>query len=1092
MYGLKLHGVSVINGNVVVTGRLTRTSDGDPVSMDVYLVGPENFTFGRDMFISGTYLGGKMLLVGSNLVVPGMNHYADAVATNLFGVDNEALKLITSDVGNLQLTESENRSSVLRASLPSSLSHTAISKGSSVVLEVAYNDQWMTAFTGEINRISTSSDVGQELSVEMQNKTTKRLSQWAPEQGIYIPSQSYNIADASDLTQLVWTTANLKAGVSDVGDFAYDNVRWTYGGSGWGVLTSVYCSSDSSAYATFTFRGTGIKYKYHTNPDRGIMDFWIDGVKVATVNAYGGTSTAEWQSAALAFGSHDFKVTRNASSPAYTFIEVWSVTVQDTYTNDTQLSPKRLNDMAVMYTASRSTPGGIMQARFWNEGPNDTTKRNPRFGVGVNYNRETKADAATRLKIDYNDVEDDQCGHNGLVAIYSRLEVSNTPGIVLYLWRDSQLLQLTSWSITLPTNILVWLQIRSIDNEVIVSWRQDGAATWNKLSAYNGAGVNMSWDPEVGGHGCVVMEKRSMIATSCYVLSSQDMTIGCQNLYSFPRSGIVMVEDEQIAYSWNTSNIIPNPDYLVRYSGTMDPDAAFATGQRVVIHNNGTTTLNNEVDNSAYLNGLAAVAYTKGTSNVYDRTYRIVGFDRNCPSMWFPKDQTYFTAGWPVWKGDTTKTSFVNVGANGIERGLYVTPSYYDAVSDMELYLNEQRHWIRLLPALHVSQRGLNGTQIATHGEVPVVYYVDIHLFVDKVRFFSTDEDIPLADALKKIIRLTGGSFKDGAAVDTKVVSTPGAYWGTTSFSAQSDFIADVTIPANMPSDALVGVALQCPTPINQSLYNALYVYLYGSDLCFAKLTQIYEAIEIVPSVVTNADRTGTLRVSVQDDRIAVWLNHRLLYVFVNPYAANPYGSYAGVAVTNSTSGSVLDVPCRVSELCDLMTDITVGVRGNGMSVIGEMLDGRRVNFRCEPDGSLYFYKSDTDAGILPDIVIADNKSEADDALSRVRVEGINIAEIADFTLLSDIGNLFETINSKWADSVPGLVRDGQYYLSKAKGNATTHQMATVFHPALQPGDRATLDIAGTVTNIHIMSTAVSFGFSEDKFNIQSTVEACE
>src|SRR5262249_22220225 len=51
VYGLKLGYASVVDNKVVVTGRLTRTSDDTAVSMDVYMAGPEHFSLGRDMYI---------------------------------------------------------------------------------------------------------------------------------------------------------------------------------------------------------------------------------------------------------------------------------------------------------------------------------------------------------------------------------------------------------------------------------------------------------------------------------------------------------------------------------------------------------------------------------------------------------------------------------------------------------------------------------------------------------------------------------------------------------------------------------------------------------------------------------------------------------------------------------------------------------------------------------------------------------------------------------------------------------------------------------------------------------------------------------
>jgi hypothetical protein len=1111
VYGLKLHGASIINGNVVVTGRLTRTSDSDPVSMDVYLMGPESFTFGREMFISGAYVGGKMMLVGSNLVVPGMNHYADAVATNLFGVDNEALKLVTSDVGNLQLVEAESRSSTLRASLASSLSHDAISRGSSVVLEVAYNDEWMTVLTGEINRVLRSTGAGQELFVEIQNRTAKRLSQWSPEQGVYIPAQSYNIADADDLTQFIWTTSNLTTLTNDItGSIDHTSGRWVYNGT-YTTDTYRHISSTSGAYAELSFRGTNCQFLYYKNSDRAIFDFYIDGILRQTIDCYAASASGVlwWDSGILDPGEHIFRVQRNASSAAGRNLVVFYMNITDNTSVAHKLTPKRFNDLTVMYAASRSTPGGLMRARFWNEPTNAATYRNPRFGVGVNYNRETRADAATRLGIDYNDVQDDQCGHNGIVAIYSRLEASNAPGITLYSWQNSVMTALTSWSVTLPTGA-VWLQIRSVDNEILVSYRQDGSAAWTTLAAYVLQTATIPFDPEVGGHGCIVMEKKSIVTSTCYTLSTQDVTLGVVENGSFPDSGRLMIDDEIICYSAKKGYaLVANPDFGVRFGETVKPDGAFTSGERIIVHDNNVQYFVGlfTSDNDSRLIGMAACPFTKSSdaaaskaSNVFDRTFRIVGYDWSIPNMWKPSAAAK-SAGWPVYMGDTNYGSWASFLGGNLEKGLYLTPSGAGIpVSDTEYDTAPYEHYVRLLPAMYLLQRGAVGTSIVTHGTSTVINYVPIELWVDRAEFFSTDEDITLGDALKRIIRLTGGGFGENTLVNGTAV-TGTNLWGLVPFFTQPDFIADITIPANIPSSVKVGVVFRDSAPINMSMTDGRYVYLQGNTLYLAQFGDglnmgppIYGSIGTLESIQLpslNTDRAGVMRISIQDDRVAVWLNHKLLHSFIVPEAPVD-GYYAGFAVQNPSLVGVPDVSCRVSELCDLMADITVGVRGNGMSVISEMLDGRRVNFRCEPDGSLYFYKSNTDAGTLPDIVISDDKSEADEAISRVRLEGTRVAEIADFALLSDIGNLFETVNAKWADSVPGLVRDGQYYLGKARSSAVVHQMATVFHPALQPGDKATVNIAGQLTDICITSTHVAFGFNDDNFNIQAGLEASE
>ena len=286
VYGLNLHGAEMIDGNVVVTGRLTRTSDGNPVSMDIYTFGPEEFSLGRDMFISETDIGGKMLVVGTELVVSGRNYCGIAIGTSLFGLDNDYYKLVTSDIGNVQLQESENRSSVVTLSLSPDLSHIAIRRGALVELEVAYNAEWMTTFTGEVSRVSRVQGEGKSLDVQVSNLTAKRLSQWSPDQGIYIPSQSFNVSHASDLSTIIRADGKFEAVVTAGTEGKYDDTDalWSYVGdwhadtpAGAYLNTIHYNNSTYPGYATFDFIGTSFTFTFTKNVDRGIHDIWIDG-----------------------------------------------------------------------------------------------------------------------------------------------------------------------------------------------------------------------------------------------------------------------------------------------------------------------------------------------------------------------------------------------------------------------------------------------------------------------------------------------------------------------------------------------------------------------------------------------------------------------------------------------------------------------------------------------------------------------------------------------------------------------------------------------------------------------------------------------
>jgi hypothetical protein len=532
-YGLKMYGASVINGKVYVTGRLTRTSDGPTVSMDVYLIGPEDFQFGRDMFISSLVCGSPLLLVGSKLMEAGPACYADATAPYSFGVDNIGLKVTTSDIEGLRLTESENRSSFLDLSLNPTLSHASISRGAEVQVEVAYNNNWMTVFTGEVDQIHRENmDGNTTLSVHLVSKTPKRINQWEPDQGIYVPSQAYTTVPlAYDLSQIIRVTPDWK----EVG----------------GCLT-----------------------------------------------------------------------------------------------------PTKYNQWGVLMAAGRASRGGVMRAQFRNEETVDSIAV-PRFGVGLNYYHESKGEAALRLGIPADQVTDEMCGHNGIVAVYERKLYAN-PTIVVYKVQNSVWTSFTSATVTLPTG-WVWLELNLQEGFLQVRYHADANpaaassnGTWTAVLSEMVASTAW-WFSGHEGQGCVVLQKQLLISTPCYALGEEDTMLGVGAFTSFPASGTVLVDDEMMLYDKSTSALPSGAGsnyYIVFNSAQLDNDPGFSghcmmvwaearRSDNVVV----ASTLTG-VDHS--YQGLAAVLPYDG------RTFRITDWDLNGVRTWNETDGDYST-GW-AWK----------------------------------------------------------------------------------------------------------------------------------------------------------------------------------------------------------------------------------------------------------------------------------------------------------------------------------------------------------------------------------------------------------------------------------------------------------
>ena len=964
VYGLKLYHATVVNGQVVVTGRLTRTSDSAAVSMDVYLLGPEMFTFGRDLFITDQAVGGGLMIVGTSLIAPGAQLKAVAIASQLFGADPPGLKTTVSEIGNLRLTESEGRSSFFTLDLDPSLNNAAIAPGAEVTFEFAYNDEWMTVLTGEVDSIRRDKQEGETLQVAIISKSMKRLGQWSPDQGVYIPSQATAVAQATDLSQMIRVPGK------------------------WG---------------------------------------------------------------------------------------------QDIY----GLKPTGFNEWNVAYTAARATRNGIMRAKFYNEVDEDRTVRNPRFGVGLNYFRETAAMTAARLGIDPDEVSDNQLGHNGLVAIYSRTEYdANTSGIALYSWVNNVMTQLMKVSVSLPhAPTFIWLQISFNEGLVKVDWRADGTTDWANLITYNLTG-NYSWLSDTGGHGCILMQRQLLRPATVLDIDEKDDILAVESHSNLTASGTLLIDEELIDYTTKstfTANSHDRDCHVEIGDGFRPGDTAFSADFPVPVYGLPWST-DSKADNF-YRTAAAAIFDAEDAAANHIRTFRVMAFDpcKLSPYLlqWIPTDS--FLPGWIAGIGDATLGSWVlqNIG----NQSQYL---YFDKDPGANLLGNMQssggyitNYTIYLRPALYGLTRGSGGTKKVSHAGGTALQYANIILTCKSFEFFTSDEDIMLADALKRVLVQAGGNCS--AKFNANLTRTiPASTWDIIQIASHDlpDFIAEIDVLADLGDGFGVGMVFRSSVAVVNTT-NGYYLNLVRAGNSLKVI--LYGNGTLLQTCVVDGQRAvGTVKVSVHGAVFSVWLNHVLLMSYSN--SSIPAGNYKAFVANNPSLVAGKSVTYRVSELNDLLSDINVGVRGKGPNVLSDLLGDRAVYFRQEPDGSMYCYKTPTAIGTIADIIVGRSAEQSDTYVSRVRAEGVNVVETADFTALSDVGNIFETINDQYGNNASEILQDAGQYLSRLRQNAEVTTLATVLDPVLQPGDVYDVPEEGRPTTYQVVGTDFALGFQGDSF----------
>ena len=133
-------------------------------------------------------------------------------------------------------------------------------------------------------------------------------------------------------TNFAGSTSAGAAHTALAGAGTYDDTdpAWTYTGA-WSTYTGagpfnggLHYTSTPGSYAEITFTGSKFTLKYLQNTNRGLLDVYLDGVKVATINQYGPLSWQKsWTSASYANGVHTLRFVHAGGA----YVDVDAITI---------------------------------------------------------------------------------------------------------------------------------------------------------------------------------------------------------------------------------------------------------------------------------------------------------------------------------------------------------------------------------------------------------------------------------------------------------------------------------------------------------------------------------------------------------------------------------------------------------------------------------------------------------------------------------------------------------------------------------------------------------------------------------------------
>ena len=958
--GFTLGYVSAIEGKIYVTGRLVRSNDLSPISMDIFAIGPHPYEFGRYKFLTQDSVGGKLMMIGSTIHYVGLNQRLHAPSTRTFGVIDASNEWVSeSGPIEVEISDTERSGSQFTVAVPL---EDIVSVGDDIYIDAQINSSTIRIGSYGVHEIDSTIDIsGLAKGISGVGKSLSRLERWHPFQSLYMLSQSALSSNPTSLSNVL--------------------------------------------------RVTG---KYSTNAESRL------------VNDY-------------------------------------------------------LNTPGILYSIARASASIISRGRFYFP---VSYVLSPRYGVGVNYFRESQEQVVARLGIDATAVTESQYGNSGIVAIYGPTEYEDTSGVGVYEITSDVYFKLASAPLTITAATLHWMQIHFVDGRINVSFRYDTDTVWTRLLDFIYVSQDRTpWSDQNDGHGFLYLENKTVYANTTG-FSSGDTIIPVDNVGIFSGSPIVRVDDEEILckpVAANSSTVTGLVN-IFQAGGRIGYDAGFdRPGYPIVI--SGADTVNAD---EAFTG--SCITATSGTG--VGSSFSICGYDAISPSTWIT---TFLhNPATDDWHDYIAITPSHGYWVTGQHRIVWVTEDP-GATFGSDTILS-------ISPALQVQTRAYNGTTETTHGAGKVSLATADRIQCDLFETFSGDVDISIMDAFKRVFKMAGADAPSFSAVLSN--PTISAAWTPDKWATgRRNFIADMTIPA-IPTDEAIGFSFRhdtVPTGVFATGPNAASGYMVllrnsdvGNYLEFWKSSGtnfvLKEKIDILftPS--------GVLRFSAQDNTFSVWINEVFVHSFqdgstdveVTMDAADVGGVFSVIA-SYATSTQVF-----IAELCEKLPDLPIDTMSNGWSAITTIIAQRRIYFSDTPDGSIYCYQTRPSLGNLPDIVTAWTNSSLDSKVTRVRAEGVKIAEYSNWDDTKLYGDVGVPVNATYANSAGEVIREARLVQAITNKEAGTHRLSTVFYPGITSGDNWSFLLLGERKSIQILGTSIKLAVSGGDFACDMELEGID
>lgn len=1044
----RLASANVINGKVFITGVLKRTYG---LAMNVYLVGPENFTFGRELFIRSENtdgVGGKLHLFDGYTFYVGTSVRFMAYQTKAVGINNPAL---TTDVElfGFEMNCQSNSPFSVNVEVPWSFSHAALRSGSEAVLETIVNDEVSKLGTFVLGSITTPErSVGISRSLSLLSQSVRRLSQWE-----------------SDASYDYWSQTKLSCNPSEM-----DKV----------------------------LRASGL---------------WVP------VDDF--------------LHLHDF------------------------------------NKPCILYVSSKSSSNSLMKASFIRVSGDYKS----RFGVGINYYRESAYDASVRTGMDMEDIDETEYGDNGIFAIYGDQEYFGDSGIGVYSLVDSVWTQIYQIPLVIPDDTEYWLMIKFKDGLIQVFTREASMPTWTRRINMTFESVDvMPWKQDNNGKGALMMENVTPYSSG-YSFTSDLQVIPVHDNSLFRNSDEVIVDSERITYTSKSPNVtVPGLKHVAgrvtaQYT-VIGPkqinigkyrDVAYVCQWLALPKNAYTNSISLYLKKVGYpgdgiciriyrqslggptpLGGIVTTSSVIATGDVshlprwysfnlhqaelksgdiicvareggagndpYNHYATYVGasqvygmpihyFDENSdvfrdqfsggdqilPSLPFILSENVEEPGatcmihvktdpaLSVTNGYYTGMALVVTAGTGLGESYQIVGYKYGAETCL-VYLERGNNFddtsvFSIVPTLSGVTRATGDTLAAAHSSPTVHVYRDRPFVVtDVAEYYTYEQDMTLEDMATNIARKAG------------VLNVIGnnLYPSSIIPSAANPFIdrKNFTVKFNLAIPHTDGTIIVSGRRKEEEL-DGIDVRMSETAIEYANGATVREAFPLQQPLY------GEVVVTYFDNSISIWCNGAFVYSFTitaPDYALN--GKLLTITGSRTSEVSVY-IPAAMIRKDNYILD--AGKKGDALLV--DLIGEKRFFFQDDIDGNMRLFQSRTEVNTIDTpytMSIAGNATETDSSLvTRMRLEGSDIHEDCDIDMMVEYGNLFHMSNMNEINSPA----DAEYFsgvlLDDIGSRVMNKSVTGRADPRIEPNDLIYVSLPSGATKMIVDNVSFSMQQSE-------------